>query len=366
MELKSYFERPAPGSVIVLPIATAALAAAIFAADTLTASEVAAPVLYVAVVLMSVRFCERRGVMLVCAGCLALTLISYLITAHGDKLSGLGLINTTISLLIVVLTTYLVLKIESAKSEAKAFTEAQQLRDALIGSVSHELRTPLASILGGVSILAEAPVVAKDAQLASLTKGIRDEGIRLNSDIQNLLDAARITSHGLQSREDWTDPADIINSAVERISLRYPTHRFDLQFGANNSLIRVDPVLVEQALGQIISNAAKFSLPDSMIQVSGSVDDGKFVIAVRDDGVGITAEEKGRLTEKFFRSPRHAGKIPGSGLGLWIANTFVTSSGGSLEAQSPGEGHGTTIRLIFPLAREIDEAEVAAQEAQGA
>ena len=357
------FQQSAAGRTVVLPLVTALLAAAIFALDTLTASEVAVAVLYVAVVLMSVRFCERRGVIAICIGCLALTVLSYFISSHGMKQSGLGLINTAISLTIIALTTYLVLKIESAKSEAKAFTEAQQLRDALIGSVSHELRTPLASILGGVSILAEAPAVAKDAQLASLTRGIRDEGVRLNSDIQNLLDAARITSHGLQSREDWTDPADIINSAVERIGLRYPNHRFALHFGADSALIHVDPVLVEQALGQVLSNAAKFSPPGSTVHVSGSIADGQFVIAVRDEGIGLTADEKSRLTEKFYRSPRLAGKISGSGLGLWIANTFVTSSGGKLEVQSPGEGQGTTIRLIFPLAREIDETEVAAQEA---
>jgi len=356
------FQQSAAGRTVVLPLVTALLAAAIFALDTLTASEVAVAVLYVAVVLMSVRFCERRGVIAICIGCLALTVLSYFISSHGMKQSGLGLINTAISLTIIALTTYLVLKIESAKSEAKAFTEAQQLRDALIGSVSHELRTPLASILGGVSILAETPAIAKDAQLASLTKGIRDEGIRLNSDIQNLLDAARITSHGLQSRQDWTDPADIINSAVERSRLRYPNHWFELRFGANTSLIHVDPVLVEQALGQILSNAAKFSPPESAIHVAGNADDGQFVISVRDEGVGLADDEKSRLTEKFFRSPRHAAQIPGSGLGLWIANTFVTSSGGRIEALSPGEGKGTTVRLIFPVARTIDEAEVAAEE----
>ncbi|HZQ12668.1 MAG TPA: ATP-binding protein [Pseudolabrys sp.] len=363
MKPKSLLERPASGGAIVLPVITAALAAAIFALDTVTASEVAAPVLYVAVVLMSVRFCERRGVILVCGGCLVLTIVSLAVSTHGLKQSTLGLINTAISLVIIVLTTYLVLKIESAKSQAKAFTEAQQLRDALIGSVSHELRTPLASILGGVSILAETPAVAKDVQLSSLTRGIRDEGVRLNSDIQNLLDAARITSHGLQSREDWTDPADIINSATERIRLRYPGHRFELQFGASPTLIHVDPVLVEQALGQILSNAAKFSPPGSTIHVSAAAEGGQFAIAVRDEGAGLTADEKAHLMEKFFRGQRHTGKIPGSGLGLWIANTFVSSSGGRIEAASPGEGQGTTMRLLFPITRSADDLELAAQEA---
>jgi len=330
MTLKSYLELPAPAGGIILPVITAALAAAIFAVDTITALEIAAPVLYVAVVLMSVSFCNRRGVILVCAGCIALTLLSVILTSSGVRQSGVGLINTAISLLAVALTTYLVLRIESAKSEAQAFTEAQQLRDALIGSVSHELRTPLASILGGISILAETSAVKRDAQLASLTKDVRDEAVRLNSDIQNLLDAARITSHGLQSRQDWTDPADIVNSAVERIGLRYPNHRIELNFDGSQSVINVDPVLVEQALGQIISNAAKFSPSATPIRVAANVENGQFVISVRDHGVGLNAEEKSHLTERFFRGQRHAGKIPGSGLGLWIANTFVVSSGGKL------------------------------------
>ena len=146
MKLTSYFT--ALQSPLVLPIVTIALTLAIFTGDTLTDLEIAAPVLYVVVVLMSVRFCDRRGVIRVALGCMTLTVLSYFIAATGLKQA--GLINTAISLLAVGLTTYLALKIESARSMAKAIAEADQLRDALIGSVSHELRTPLASILGGV------------------------------------------------------------------------------------------------------------------------------------------------------------------------------------------------------------------------
>jgi K+-sensing histidine kinase KdpD len=273
MKSKSKFlriEKP-----IVLPIVAIALAAGIFAADTVTAAEIAVAVLYVAVVLLSVLFCESRGVKLVALACMALTVLSFSLTTTGFRQA--GLINTAISLLAVGITTYLALEIESAKSVANRLSEADRLRDALIGSVSHELRTPLASILGGVSILADAPSVVKDQRLASLAKGIRDEAIRLNSDIQNLLDAARITSHGVQFCRDWTDPADIINAAVERIRLRYPIHKFDLTLSANLPLIYVDPMLVEQALGQIISNAAKFLLPASSIKIAASVENGQLI-----------------------------------------------------------------------------------------
>ena len=346
---------------IVLPILTAALATGIFVADTATKLDIAVPVLYVAVVLISVRFCERRGVLLVAAGCIALTVLSSGLT--GADIKQTGVINTAISILAVGLTTLLVLKIESARFTAKTLIETDQLRDALIGSVSHELRTPLASILGGVSILAEMPDVAKDPRLASLTTGIRGEAMRLNNDIQNLLDAALITSQGLHSRRDWTDPTDIIDAAVERIRLRYPDRLVQLNLGSNLPLVHIDPVLVEQALSQVIANAAKFSNPPSTIEVSAFVEHGELLISVHDDGVGLTAEERSKLSERFFRGPRHIGKIPGSGLGLWVANTFITSSGGKLEATSPGEGKGTTIRIVFPISQYVDESERAMQEA---
>jgi two-component system, OmpR family, sensor histidine kinase KdpD len=346
---------------IALPILTAALAAGIFAADTATHLDIAVPVLYVAVVLISVQFCERRGVLLVAAACIALTLFSCALT--GTDIKQTGLINTAISILAVGLTTFLALKIESARFTAKTLIEADQLRDALIGSVSHELRTPLASILGGVSILAEMPNVAKDPRLASLAAGIRDEAMRLNSDIQNLLDAALITSQGLHSRRDWTDPTDIIDAAVERIRLRYPDRLIELSLGINLPLVHIDPVLVEQALSQIIANAAKFSNRPSTIKVSAFVKRGELRISVHDDGVGLTAEERSKLSERFYRGQRHIGKIPGSGLGLWVANTFISSSGGKLEATSPGESKGTTIQIAFPISDYIEEGETAIQEA---
>jgi len=345
---------------IVLPILTVVLAAGIFAADTLTNLDIAVPVLYVAVVLVSVRFCEKRGVIAIAAGCMALTVLSYFLTPGEFRQT--GLINTAISLLAVGLTTFLALRIESAKFTAKTLMEADQLRDALIGSVSHELRTPLASIMGGASILADMPAVVKDPRLSTLSKGIRDEAMRLNSDIQNLLDAALITSQGLHSRRDWTDPTDVIDAAVDRIGLRYPDRRIDLTLGSNLPLVLIDPVLVEQALSQIIANAAKFSQPPSKIQVTAGVENGQLLISVRDEGVGLSTEEKRRFSERFFRGKRHVGKISGSGLGLWIANTFIMSSGGRLDALSSGEEQGTTIRIVFPISSYTGDGEAVMQD----
>jgi two-component system sensor histidine kinase KdpD len=153
----------------------------------------------------------------------------------------------------------------------------------------------------------------------------------------------------LQSRIDWTDPADVIGAAVARARARNPGRKIAVLPGAGVPLIRVDPVLVEQAIYQILGNALKFSPPQSRVEIDVHPEQGRVSIAVRDEGAGLTADERQRVTERFYRGERHVGRIPGSGLGMWIANTFVTASGGALEITSEGEEQGTTVRIVFPV-----------------
>ena len=255
------------------------------------------------------------------------------------------------------------LDIGRALNEAKLRSETNLLRDALIGSVSHELRTPLASILGATTSLIEAPVIARDRRLAALAAVARDESERLNNDIQNLLDATRISAQAIRPKMEWSDPADIVNAAIERRSRRLSMHKLDVRLSGDLPLVNVDPILLEQAIGQILDNAAKYSASGSAVTVTAQRRDDQLVISVTDEGEGLTGEEKARLGERFFRGPRHVSTISGSGLGLWIAQAFVSAVGGALEAVSSGEGHGTTVSIALPVAqdpprddaRELDE-----------
>ena len=117
------------------------------------------------------------------------------------------------------------LGVAHAISEARMRSQTDQLREALIGSVSHELRTPLASILGAATVLSAAPALRNEKKLTALVHDVRDEAERLNNDIQNLLDATRISSDGVKPHAEWADPADIINSAVERCRHRLADRR---------------------------------------------------------------------------------------------------------------------------------------------
>jgi two-component system sensor histidine kinase KdpD len=243
------------------------------------------------------------------------------------------------------------LGIAHAISEARMRSETEKLRDALIGSVSHELRTPLASILGAATVLSSAPALKNEKALQALVNDVRNEAERLNGDIQNLLDATRISSDGIKPHTEWADPADIVHSAVERCRRRLGERRIALDVPGDLPLIYVDSVLVEQAMVQIFDNAAKYSPPNSRIDVSAHTRNGSIVLAVSDQGTGLAAREQERIWERFFRSEQHAATTNGSGLGLWIANAFIAANGGKIYADSNGAGYGTTLSIELPVSQ---------------
>jgi two-component system sensor histidine kinase KdpD len=237
-------------------------------------------------------------------------------------------------------------------------SETELLREALIGSVSHELRTPLASILGAATVLSKSPAIAKDERLNSLTSVVRDEAERLNNDIQNLLDATRISREQIRPRQEWIEPQDIVNSALDRRRRRLSGHNVALDMDSNLPFIYVDAVLVEQAFVQMVDNAAKYSPMGSPITLAAKRNGHDVVLSVHDSGVGLTPEENARLGERFFRAARHAATTSGSGLGLWIAKAFVTANGGKIEARSSGADQGTTVSIHLPFATPSSQPEV--------
>lgn len=243
------------------------------------------------------------------------------------------------------------LGVAHAIGEARMRAQTDQLREALIGSVSHELRTPLASILGAATVLSEAPALQNEKKLMALVLDVRDEAERLNNDIQNLLDASRISSGGVKPHSEWADPADIVNSAIDRCRARLAGHALALDLPQDLPLVHVDPVLVQQALVQVFDNAAKYSQSGSLITVSARAHDGRMIISVRDEGAGLTAPEQTRMWERFVRGERHAATTSGSGLGLWIANAFVTANAGRIHAVSPGPGYGSVVEIELPVAQ---------------
>jgi K+-sensing histidine kinase KdpD len=242
------------------------------------------------------------------------------------------------------------LSAKEAIDQATINYRTEVLRDALVGGISHELRTPLATILGSCSVLNQMPAIASDRRSKSLVEAIHDQAGQLDGEIRDLLDASRITAKGVRPRLMWTDPTDIVSAAIKQKERRLAAHRVTLDVACDAPLVYVDSVLVEQALGQLLENAAKYSPLGSEIKISSRCTDDCLVLAVKDQGSGLTVEEKNELGKRAFRGSRNPVGTAGSGLGLWIASTFIAANGGSLHAESPGPNLGTTISLRLPTA----------------
>jgi K+-sensing histidine kinase KdpD len=240
------------------------------------------------------------------------------------------------------------LDIGKAMEDARLHLQAQLLRDAFHGTLSHELCSPLAAIQGSAGVLATVPTVKKDLQVRSLVEAISEEVAQLDNYIQNLLQATRVTAGGLKPRLEWTDPRDIIDSALKRTARRLAAHKVVSVLDEDLPLINVDSGLVEEACAQLLQNAAKYSPSGSLITIKVQTEPGWMIFSVSDQGVGITPDEQQQLGRRSFRSGRHQASVPGSGLGFWIASTFVRANSGTITVSSRGQDMGTTISIALP------------------
>ena len=201
----------------LLPLAAITLAASIFVVDTLTDLELAVPAFYTAVVLMSVRFCKRRGVILVGLGCIALTLLSDVLTSNTASTEA-GLINTGISLSAIATTVYLGLRIESAR--AAAFEAQSQLAHVvrvttlgeLTASIAHEVNQPLAAVVinGNASLrwLADTPPNLDEARQA-IGRIVKDA-----NRASDVVARVRALTRSAPREREWVSMNDIILGTV--------------------------------------------------------------------------------------------------------------------------------------------------------
>jgi two-component system sensor histidine kinase KdpD len=258
--------------------------------------------------------------------------------------------------------TFQRLDIEKAMEDARLHLQAQLLRDAFHGTLSHELCTPLAAIRGSASVLDSMPLIREHGRVLSLVDAISDEAADLDDFIRNLLNATRVTEGGVSPRFEWTDPRDIVTAALKRRARRLAAHRIETEFADDLPLVNVDSGLIEEAYGQLLENAAKYSPSGSTISIRGRDELGRAVLSISDQGVGITPDEHQQLGRKSFRSRRHQATIPGSGLGFWIASTFVKANGGTIDIFSRGQGQGTTASIVLPGAPIISSELTAARD----
>jgi K+-sensing histidine kinase KdpD len=247
------------------------------------------------------------------------------------------------------------LDLGAAIEELRLQAQADSMRTALAATMSHELRSPLVSILGAASVLDQIAAVRQDIRARSLIETVLEEAVRLDDNIKNLIEAARITAGEVRSAPELCDPVDMVRVAIELKKTKLAGHKMEVRLAPNLPLVRVQSALIENALAQLLDNAAKYSPVGSTIEIDGRVDRHWLVLSVIDQGVGLTPDEAPHVGQRSFRGARHVDAISGSGLGLWIANTFVIANGGRLDAESAGEGLGTTVHIRLPATPDANQ-----------
>jgi two-component system sensor histidine kinase KdpD len=231
---------------------------------------------------------------------------------------------------------------------ARVQGETERLRNALLSSVSHDLRSPLASMIGSAGTLSSYGDQLPAGERRELLEAILGEGQRLDRYIQNLLDMTRLGHGTLKLNRDWTDVAEIVGASVTRLHKLFPELKVDTQLPPGTLLLYVHPALIEQALFNILENAARFSPPGEAVRVIVRSGQERLTIDVVDRGPGIPEDERARIFDMFYSVSRGDRAPQGTGLGLAICRGMIGAHGGSVEAL-PGDGHGTTIRITLPL-----------------
>ena len=241
----------------------------------------------------------------------------------------------------------------------KRTVETERLRTALLTSISHDLKTPLAAVLGSAGTLRDLSDKLSPAESADLLATIIDESERLNRFIANLLDMTKLESGAVEPKLSPHDLGEIVGSALRRAGKMLGHHRVELELAADLPMIDVDAVLFEQALFNLLDNAAKYAPPETTILVRSWRDLDSLCLEIVDEGAGIPVGDLSRIFDKFYRAQKADHVRAGTGLGLAIARGFVEAMHGTITAANRTDRSGAvfTIRLPLPAdSRRMDTA----------
>jgi two-component system sensor histidine kinase KdpD len=233
-------------------------------------------------------------------------------------------------------------QLRAAGEREQLLAESDKLHRALLDSVSHELRTPLAVITSAVENMPDADAATR----ATLVTEARSAARRLNRLVGNLLDQTRLESGALRPRPDWCDLRDLVNAAVDDARDALAGHPFEVVVPDGLPPVSADFTLTEQALANLLLNAALHTPTGTPIFLTAGLERGgsRVFFTVADRGPGFPAAMRERLFQKFQRGD--AARAGGLGLGLSIVRGFITAQGGEIVVgANPGGGAVFTIYL---------------------
>jgi two-component system sensor histidine kinase KdpD len=240
-------------------------------------------------------------------------------------------------------------RVQLARSvdETRLLAEGERLRAALLASVSHDLKTPLASILGTITALRSFGSLYTEPTRDEMLAAAQEETERLARFVENLLDITRLEAGALRPRREPVDLADVVGSALRRVSRLLGGHEVVTELDDELPLLMLDFTLTEQVIVNLLENAARYTPAGTRLEIAGRLTDGSVLLEVCDEGPGLDPADVGRIFDKFYRG-RGGDTSGGTGLGLAVCRGFVEAMGGTISAAVREDRPGSVFRILFP------------------
>lgn len=245
------------------------------------------------------------------------------------------------------------IQLVSDVDKARLAAETDRLRTALLTSISHDLKTPLAAIMGSADMLKDLGSQLPEETRKELLLTVIDESERLNRFIVNLLDMTRLGSGAMQPNYAFHFAGDMVGTALSRAAKIASRHRIEVGIPADLPMLKVDPVLFEQVLFNLIDNAAKYAPEETVIDIRGRRDGNIVVLSVLDEGPGMPPEDLERIFDSFYRVRKSDQVRAGTGLGLSICRGFVEAMGGTIRADNRSDRSGAIFTIRMPVPSEM-------------
>ena len=234
----------------------------------------------------------------------------------------------------------------AAKAALAVEAETERIRSALLASISHDLRTPLAVMAGASSSLAQGGDRLSGEERDALANSVFKQAQEMSEHVAKILQMTRLETGAIELDRDWAALPEIVSSVLSRLTERLARNRVIVELPPEIPLVRVDASLIEQALANLLENAANHTPPGTVVRLRAQQRDDEVVVTVEDYGDGLSDRDVERVFDKFHRGSIESGS--GLGLGLAICRSIVRLHGGRAWAERVSGG-GTAFHFSLPL-----------------
>ncbi|MCI1003519.1 DUF4118 domain-containing protein [Herbaspirillum sp. C7C8] len=234
--------------------------------------------------------------------------------------------------------------------DAVVTMESERLRNSLLSAISHDLRTPLTSLVGSADVLAADDRLDDDAR--AMARTISEQSQKMVGLMNNLLDMARLQAGVVTLNRQWNALEELTGSALRLLAKALEGRPVDTRIAPDLPLLRVDAVLLERVLANLVENAIKYSPAGSPVTISAHVEDSdgqpQVKVCVSDQGRGFPPAMTQHAFEKFTRGDNES-STPGVGLGLAICRAIIEAHQGRIWIAPQEAGQGATVCFMLPV-----------------